>query len=125
MVSALVPSYVSESVPKSIRGRCTGMVQLANNLGIMLSCQYSYVIRAITMLNCFLLDWVNYGVSKNLPAEELQWRLPLIIQIIPGFVFILCMVWQPESPRCVDSLLLRITCSDEGNQMARRERTLR
>lgn len=39
MVSALVPSYVSECVPKSIRGRCTGMVQLANNIGIMLSCE--------------------------------------------------------------------------------------
>ncbi|KAJ3524466.1 hypothetical protein NM688_g8555 [Phlebia brevispora] len=39
MVSALVPSYVSECVPKSIRGRCTGMVQLANNVGIMLSCE--------------------------------------------------------------------------------------
>lgn len=39
MVSALVPSYVSECVPKTIRGRCTGMVQLANNIGIMLSCE--------------------------------------------------------------------------------------
>lgn len=39
MVSALVPSYVSECVPKSIRGRCTGMIQLANNIGIMLSCK--------------------------------------------------------------------------------------
>jgi MFS family permease len=38
MVSALIPSYVSECVPQSIRGRCTGMMQLANNIGIMLSC---------------------------------------------------------------------------------------
>lgn len=38
MVSALVPSYVSECTPRAIRGRCTGMIQLANNLGIMLSC---------------------------------------------------------------------------------------
>lgn len=41
MVSALVPSYVSECVPKAIRGRCTGMIQLANNIGIMLSCECS------------------------------------------------------------------------------------
>ena len=39
MVSALIPSYVSECVPQSIRGRCTGMMQLANNIGIMLSCK--------------------------------------------------------------------------------------
>lgn len=39
MVSALVPSYVSECTPRAIRGRCTGMIQLANNVGIMLSCE--------------------------------------------------------------------------------------
>lgn len=38
MVSASVPSYISECVPKSIRGRCTGMIQLSINIGIMLSC---------------------------------------------------------------------------------------
>lgn len=40
MVSALVPSYVSECTPQSIRGRCTGLVQFANNIGIMLSCEH-------------------------------------------------------------------------------------
>lgn len=40
MVSALVPYYVSECTPRTIRGRCTGMVQLANNVGIMLSCEW-------------------------------------------------------------------------------------
>lgn len=39
MVSALVPSYVSECTPRKIRGRCTGMIQFANNVGIMLSCK--------------------------------------------------------------------------------------
>ncbi|KIP03499.1 hypothetical protein PHLGIDRAFT_94735 [Phlebiopsis gigantea 11061_1 CR5-6] len=82
MVSALVPSYVSESVPKSIRGRCTGMVQLANNVGIMLS------------------FWVNYSVSKDYAAtDEMQWRLPLIVQLVPGVIFIVLMCFQPESPR--------------------------
>ncbi|KAA1477154.1 sugar transporter [Dentipellis sp. KUC8613] len=81
MVSALVPSYVSECVPKSIRGRCTGMVQFANNVGIMLS------------------YWVNYGSSQNMPFGSMQWRMPFIIQIIPGFLFIFCMLFQPESPR--------------------------
>ncbi|KAJ7707509.1 hypothetical protein B0H17DRAFT_1191993 [Mycena rosella] len=41
MVSALVPSYVSECTPRAIRGRCTGMIQLANNVGIMISCAYA------------------------------------------------------------------------------------
>ncbi|EKM58555.1 uncharacterized protein PHACADRAFT_140586 [Phanerochaete carnosa HHB-10118-sp] len=82
MVSALVPTYVSECVPKSIRGRCTGMVQLANNIGIMLS------------------YWVNYGVSLNLSGtDNMQWRLPLIMQLIPGVLFVTSMLFQPESPR--------------------------
>src|ERR1700761_2680740 len=30
MVTALVPSYTSECTPRAIRGRCTGLIQLAN-----------------------------------------------------------------------------------------------
>ncbi|KAI0745919.1 general substrate transporter [Earliella scabrosa] len=81
MVSALVPSYVSECVPRTIRGRCTGMVQLANNIGIMLS------------------YWVNYSCNRNLPRGSAQWRIPFIMQIIPGVFFIFGMLFQPESPR--------------------------
>lgn len=29
----------------------------------------------------------------------MQWRLPLIVQLVPGVLFIFFMVWQPESPR--------------------------
>ncbi|PFH47943.1 hypothetical protein AMATHDRAFT_66470 [Amanita thiersii Skay4041] len=81
MVSVLVPSYVSECTPQSIRGRCTGMAQFANNIGIMLS------------------FWVNYGTAKNLPYGEMQWRLPFIIQMVPGVLFVIAMSFQPESPR--------------------------
>ena len=39
MVSALAPSYISECMPRKIRGRCTGLVQFSNNIGMMLSCE--------------------------------------------------------------------------------------
>ncbi|THG96260.1 hypothetical protein EW026_g5537 [Hermanssonia centrifuga] len=81
MVSALAPMYVSESVPKSIRGRCTGMIQLANNIGIMLS------------------FWVNYSASKDITVTNMQWRMPFIVQLVPGVIFIFLMAFQPESPR--------------------------
>ena len=46
------------------------------------------------------LVWVNYGVSKNFsPTDDMQWRLPLIVQLIPGVLFIFFMYFQPESPR--------------------------
>ncbi|KAJ6452551.1 general substrate transporter [Mycena vitilis] len=81
MVSALVPSYVSECTPRAIRGRCTGLIQLAINTGILLS------------------FWVNYFASKNIAASESQWRVPFAIQVLPGLLFLLVMPFQPESPR--------------------------
>ncbi|KAJ7134894.1 general substrate transporter [Mycena epipterygia] len=81
MVTALVPSYVSECSPRAIRGRCTGLVQLAVNTGTMLS------------------FWVNYSASKSIAPGEMQWRIPFIIQIVPGVLFLLVLPFQPESPR--------------------------
>lgn len=78
------------------------MVQLANNIGIMLSCRS---IHAVVGTGALLIPmglfpvWVNYGSSLNLPSGQMQWRMPFIVQIAPGFLFIFCMVWQPESPR--------------------------
>ncbi|KAF7312466.1 MFS domain-containing protein [Mycena indigotica] len=82
IVSAVVPTYVSECTPKAIRGRCTGMVQLANNIGIMIS------------------YFVNYSASLHIsPTSDRQWRMPLAVQVFPGILFLLLIPWQPESPR--------------------------
>lgn len=81
MVSALAPSYISECMPRHIRGRCTGLVQFSDNIGMMLS------------------FWVNYSASINIPDSDIQWRMPFIIQLVPGIIFILLMIPQPESPR--------------------------
>jgi hypothetical protein len=43
--------------------------------------------------------WVNYGSSKNLREGELQWRMPFAVQMVPGVLFVLAMLFQPESPR--------------------------
>ena len=43
--------------------------------------------------------WVNYGVSIRIPPGQTQWRLPIIVQVIPGALFFLFMLFQPESPR--------------------------
>lgn len=34
-----------------------------------------------------------------MPATAMQWRIPFIVQVIPGALFIFCMLFQPESPR--------------------------
>ncbi|OAX41463.1 general substrate transporter [Rhizopogon vinicolor AM-OR11-026] len=81
MVSALAPSYISECMPRHIRGRCTCIVQFSNNIGMMLS------------------FWVNYSASVNMASSDMQWRMPLLIQLVPGVLFVLFMLPQPESPR--------------------------
>ncbi|KAH7884796.1 general substrate transporter [Phlebopus sp. FC_14] len=81
LMAAVVPTYVSECAPRAIRGRCTGSIEVAVGLGNMLS------------------FWVNYGASINIRAGEMQWRTPIIVQLIPGVIFFILMLFQPESPR--------------------------
>ncbi|KIK39626.1 hypothetical protein CY34DRAFT_324141 [Suillus luteus UH-Slu-Lm8-n1] len=81
LMAALVPTYVSECAPRAIRGRCTGSIEVAVGLGNMLA------------------FWVNYSVSLNISPGQMQWRLPIIAQIVPGALFLFFMLFQPESPR--------------------------
>ncbi|KAG1896923.1 general substrate transporter [Suillus fuscotomentosus] len=81
LMSALVPAYVSECAPRAIRGRCTGCIEVSVGLGNMLA------------------FWVNYSVSLNISPGQMQWRLPFIVQIIPGALLVVFMLFQPESPR--------------------------
>ncbi|KAG2032598.1 hypothetical protein BDR03DRAFT_744570 [Suillus americanus] len=66
LMSALVPTYVSECAPRAIRGRCTGSIEVAVQLENMLA------------------FWVNYSVSLNILPGQMQWRLTIIAQIVPG-----------------------------------------
>ncbi|OAX41445.1 general substrate transporter [Rhizopogon vinicolor AM-OR11-026] len=81
LMAALVPSYVAECSPRAIRGRCTGSIEVAVGLGNMLA------------------FWVNYSVSLNISPGQMQWRLPIISQMVPGVLFLFLMLFQPESPR--------------------------
>jgi sugar porter (SP) family MFS transporter len=99
MIATIMPSYVSECTPRVIRGRCTGLIQLAVNVGIMLSCTYSITVHYTSSDYREQPVWVNYSASKNIPFGEMQWRIPFIVQIVPGALFIVLMLFQPESPR--------------------------
>ncbi|CAE6470843.1 unnamed protein product [Rhizoctonia solani] len=84
LVSVVVPTYISESAPRLIRGRLTGMYQLAIVFGIAFS------------------FWVNYGLlqqygeSPNIPQ---QWRIAFALQMLPGVLLVASMLTQRESPR--------------------------
>ncbi|KIM24299.1 hypothetical protein M408DRAFT_234257 [Serendipita vermifera MAFF 305830] len=85
MVSTVVPMYVSESAPKHIRGRLTGMYQLFNVTGIALS------------------FWVNYGMLVQIGDDDINnqviWRVPFALQLLPGILLVSTIFWEKESPR--------------------------
>ncbi|KIM24283.1 hypothetical protein M408DRAFT_331817, partial [Serendipita vermifera MAFF 305830] len=85
MVSVVVPTYISESSPKHIRGRLTGMYQLFIVIGIALS------------------FWVNYGMLVQIGDEDTHnekiWRIPFALQHLPGILLVVTMLWEKESPR--------------------------
>ncbi|OQN97048.1 hypothetical protein B0A48_16852 [Cryoendolithus antarcticus] len=82
LISAVVPTYISENANKEIRGRCIGCMQLFNVTGICLS------------------FFVNYGVNKNISSSDTaQWRVPFALQMLPGTLLFIGMLFQNESPR--------------------------
>lgn len=87
--SMLAPQYLAENSPKSIRGSMT----TTYNLMIILALSLAF--------------WTNYGVSKwsgkNIKYNNLQWKLALGIQIIPGGLLFLLMF-------CKFSTIIRFTC---------------
>ncbi|SPO19699.1 related to quinate transport protein [Ustilago trichophora] len=83
LASSVVPTYLSECAPRSIRGRLAGMYQLLIVTGICLA------------------YFVNYGMVQNYPDKKssAMWQIPFALQCLPGVLFVVTLFFQPESPR--------------------------
>lgn len=80
--SMVVPVYISETAPPSIRGRLIGIFEIASQGGGMLG------------------FWINYACDRTINVQrQAQWIIPLAIQLIPGLLLLLGVTWCPESPR--------------------------
>jgi len=80
--SMVVPVYISETAPPSIRGRLIGIFEIASQGGGMLG------------------FWINYACDRTIDVEnQSQWVVPLAIQLVPGLLLLLGVTWCPESPR--------------------------
>lgn len=81
--SMLAPQFLGENAPKSIRGSLTA----SYNLCIILALSLAF--------------WTNYGVSLWSTSSNLQWKLALGIQIIPGGCMFLMLWFVIDTPRAL------------------------
>lgn len=80
--SVVIPQYIAECAPAAIRGALVGLFEIMLQLSAV--CGY----------------WVNYGVNRNISGTNpAQWRVPVGVQLVPGTLLILGMLWAVESPR--------------------------
>jgi MFS transporter, SP family, arabinose:H+ symporter len=76
--SALSPIYIAEIAPSAYRGRLVAINQLTIVVGIVLA---------------FLSNYLISHVDKDV------WRFMLGAQVVPAFLFFICIFFVPESPR--------------------------
>ncbi|KAK2589624.1 hypothetical protein QQS21_012695 [Conoideocrella luteorostrata] len=80
--SLIVPVYIAETSPPSIRGRLIGIFEIASQGGGMLG------------------FWINYACDRTIsPKLAAQWVVPLSLQLVPGALLCAGMLFCPESPR--------------------------
>ncbi|KAI9262136.1 general substrate transporter [Phascolomyces articulosus] len=79
MLSMSVPLYQSEIASPQNRGRIIALYQLGVTTGFCIS------------------SWIAYGTADLI--NNLSWRVPVGIQIVPGGILLLGLSFIPESPR--------------------------
>ncbi|CAE6365723.1 unnamed protein product [Rhizoctonia solani] len=80
--SLIIPVYIAEISPPSIRGRLVGIFEILSQGGSMLG------------------FWINYIVDRTVSSNtKTQWIIPLALQMLPGLFLLLGAALAPESPR--------------------------
>jgi MFS family permease len=83
MLSMVAPLYISEISPPEIRGTLLVLEEFSIVTGIVVA------------------FWITYGT--RLMVGEWAWRLPFLLQMIPGLVLGLGILFLPFSPRWLAS----------------------
>ncbi|OMP85204.1 Quinate permease, partial [Diplodia seriata] len=82
-MAPVVPVYITELSPPSIRGRMIGMLEISCQVAAM--CGF----------------WTNYAVNRTVDPRSgmAQWQIPIGIQLLPGALMLLATPFCPETPR--------------------------
>jgi hypothetical protein len=73
--------YAAELSPPAIRGRMVGIYEISVQTGTCTG------------------FWICYGVKQHMKSTSSQWIVPFAVQLIPGVLLIIGMLFVPESPR--------------------------
>lgn len=103
--SILGPAYISEIAPPRIRGRLITLQQLMIVLGLFIAFLSNYIIAGLAG-----------GAAESLWAGYDAWRWMFWMEVIPSSVFLLSLLFIPESPRYLvaagkDSLAIKVLTS--------------
>jgi len=86
--SVLSPAYISEVAPASIRGRLTTIQQIMIIIGLTIAFVVNYFLAA------------SAGISTNAFWGGIEaWRWMYLMQAIPAAIFLVALIFIPESPR--------------------------
>jgi len=83
ILSTICPLYIAETAPSESRGRLITLYQFMITIGIF----SAYLVRMFT----------ENVLLKNDPNT--QWRVIFGLQVIPGFILLVMMLFLPYSPR--------------------------
>lgn len=91
-IAAMVsPLYIAEVAPRAIRGRMMALNQFALTIGILIAYLSNNYIGSVVSNQAHALASLFSGVEI--------WRIMLGTAAIPSMVFLLLLVFVPESPR--------------------------
>jgi len=93
----LCPTYISEVAPANLRGTLSSCYQLMTTFGIIVASLINALIWFKTNRQPANLGTTRTDVFEAIP--NLEWRLALLLQIIPGLGLLLFMSFLPKSPR--------------------------
>ena len=111
--SVLSPAYISEVAPASVRGRLTTLQQIMIIIGLTIA----------FVVNYFLALSAGESTAPYWAGIE-AWRWMYLMQAVPAAIFLVALIFIPESPRYLvskgrDEKASRVLTSLYGSDVAR------
>lgn len=101
MLSMVVPVYIAEISPPEIRGALLVLEELSIVAGIVIAFWITYGTYYISGLSITMECMAS--MRADVIAGEWAWRLPFLLQMIPGLVLGTGILFLPFSPRWLAS----------------------